>query len=233
MTIKKKNRRKRKKHIAAGYQVSRSVWKEIKLATLTYWEYIRGSFKYRHTGPAITVFGSARFGEGHPYCHLARVMGRTLAEAGFTTFTGGGPGIMRAAHQGANEAGGYCVGASIIVPYEEELNQHMHLAHFFRYFFIRKVMLTKYSCGFVIFPGGLGTMDELFEVATLMQTRKLHTIPLILMGTDYWLPLFEFIKNTMLANGTINEADLDLFTLTDSPEIAMEVIAKHAETNPC
>ncbi|MDF1654813.1 MAG: TIGR00730 family Rossman fold protein [Coxiellaceae bacterium] len=233
MTTKKKNKRRRRKHIAAKYQVSRSVWKEIKLATLTYWEYIRGTFKYRHTGPAITVFGSARFSENHPYCQLARAMGRELAEAGFTTFTGGGPGIMRAAHQGADEAGGYCVGASIIVPYEEELNQHMHLAHFFRYFFIRKVMLTKFSCGFVIFPGGLGTMDELFEIATLMQTRKLHTIPLILMGTDYWLPLYDFIKNTMLANGTINEADLDLLTLTDSPEVAMEVIAKHAEKSKC
>lgn len=208
---------------------SRPFWKELKLATLTYWEYVCGSFKYRNTGPAITVFGSARFATDHPYCQLARAMGKRLAEAGFTTFTGGGPGIMQAAHQGANEAGGYCVGANIVVPYEEELNQHMHLSHFFRYFFIRKVMLTKFSSGFVIFPGGLGTMDELFEVATLMQTRKLHKIPLVLMGVDYWQPLYSFVENTMLANSTINTSDLDLFTLTDCPDVAMRVINQHIE----
>ncbi len=208
---------------------TRSLWKELKLATLTYWEYIRGSFKYRNTGPAITVFGSARFAADHRYCAMARAMGKHLAQAGYTTFTGGGPGIMQSAHQGANEAGGLCAGANIVVPYEEELNQHMHLSYFFRYFFIRKVMLTKFSSGFVIFPGGLGTMDEFFEIATLMQTRKLHKIPLVLMGTDYWQPLLDFIRNTMLANGTISPADMDLFTLTDSPEEAMQVIQQHVD----
>lgn len=211
-------------------QNNHSLWSEFKLATRTYWEYMRGAYKYRKLGPSVTVFGSARFRQEDSYYKLAMDMGKRLAEANLITFTGGGPGIMSAVHQGASQAGGYCVGANIKIPLEEEPNPHMHLAHFFRYFFVRKVMLTKYACGFVVFPGGFGTLDELFEIATLMQTQKIQKLPpIILISSEYWQPLYDFICKTMLKKGTIGSKDVDLFRIVDDPEAAMQILLLHFE----
>lgn len=208
----------------------RTLWAEFKLATRTYWEYMRGAYTYRKLGPSVTVFGSARFEKGSPYYELAKSVGEGLAKANLAAFTGGGPGIMSAVHEGAASAGGYCVGANILIPMEEAANPHMHLAHFFRYFFVRKVMLTKYACGFIVFPGGFGTLDELFEIATLMQTRKIDTVPIVLVGSEYWQPLHQFIKNTMLAHRTISAEDPDRFHIVDSADEALHWILPHFES---
>ena len=202
----------------------RSLWKEFRLATTCTWQYMRACFRYRHVAPAVTVFGSARFDENHPYSKQAQEIGAKLAEAGYTCITGGGPGIMQAAHAGAAKAGGLTAGANIVLPLEEEPNPHMQISFEFSYFFIRKVMLAKYSHAFIIMPGGFGTMDELFEVATLIQTRRMRTMPIILIGVEFWTPLIDFLKTSMEKAGTIDASDPDFFTLTDSTEEAIATI---------
>src|SRR4051794_26197387 len=160
-------------------------------------DFIRGLRGLHFVGPCVTVFGSARFHEDHRYYQLAREMGRRLGRAGFTVMTGGGPGIMEAANRGAREAGARSVGCNIILPKEQKPNPHLDLWLEFRYFFVRKVMLVKYSYAFVVMPGGFGTLDEIFETATLIQTGKIGQFPLVLLGTDYWAPLREFLGRTM------------------------------------
>jgi hypothetical protein len=193
-------------------------------------EFIRG-FRLLHTvGPCVTVFGSARLADGHPAHEMAEQMGHRLAKAGFTVMTGGGPGIMEAACRGAKEAGGNTVGCNIQLPNEQTVNPYVDVSVEFRYFFVRKVMLVKYSYGFVVLPGGFGTMDEILETATLMQTDKIRDFPLVLMGCDYWQPLIDFMCQTMLPAGTISPADIELLTLTDSPDEAMDAILRCVTT---
>ena len=170
------------------------------------------------------MFGSARFAEDHKYYKLAREVGKRLATVGFTVMTGGGPGIMEAANRGARDVGGRSLGCNIILPKEQKPNEYLDQWITFRYFFVRKVMLVKYSYAFVVMPGGFGTLDELFETATLIQTGKIDNFHVVLMGKDYWGPLLEFLRSTLVREGTIAESDLDRWIVTDSPEEAVERI---------
>jgi uncharacterized protein (TIGR00730 family) len=190
-------------------------------------EFIRGFRTLHFVGPCVTVFGSARFTENHPYYRLAEKVGAGLARLGFTVITGGGPGVMEAAARGAKEAVGYTVGCNIVLPEEQQLNPYLDRAVSFDHFFVRKVMLVKYSYAFVVMPGGLGTMDELYEALTLIQTQKIQNFPVVLMSTEFYRPLMGFLAK-MVAAGTISNTDLDLLLLTDSVEEAMDHIEKHA-----
>lgn len=190
-------------------------------------EFFRGFRALHFLGPCVTVFGSARFKEDHPYYELARDMGRRLSNMGFTVMTGGGPGIMEAANRGAKDAGGLSVGCNIILPHEQKPNPYLDRWIEFHYFFVRKVMLVKYSYGFVALPGGFGTMDELFESLTLIQTRKMLNFPVVIMGRQYHEPLINFLRSMVEAR-TIDPTDLDLLLVTDSPEEAIDHIQKYA-----
>jgi uncharacterized protein (TIGR00730 family) len=196
---------------------------ELFRAFRVFWELIRGFRRLHFVGPCVTVFGSARFQEDHPFYNLARDVGKHLAQSGFTVMTGGGPGIMEAANRGAKEVGGRSVGCNIVLPQEQKPNPYVDQFIDFRYFFVRKVMLVKYSYAFIIMPGGYGTLDELFETATLIQTGKIHNFPLILMGKAYWQPMMDFLK-TMVAAKTISSGDLDRILLTDDPEEAVKSV---------
>jgi uncharacterized protein (TIGR00730 family) len=189
-------------------------------------EFVTGFDALAGIGPAVTVFGSARTREGDPMYAAARDVGAALAKAGFATITGGGPGIMEAANRGAMDAGGISVGANIELPFEQGMNRYINLPLNFRYFFVRKTMFVKYAEGFICFPGGFGTLDELFESLTLIQTGKLGVFPIILFGTAYWQGLRDWIRATVLAEGKINPADLELITLTDDPAEAVEAMTK-------
>lgn len=186
-------------------------------------EFIKGFRALHFVGPCITVFGSARLQEGSTYYEQARKVGQELVKLGFTVMTGGGPGIMEAANRGAKEADGTSVGCNIELPEEQGHNKYLDHWVTFDYFFVRKVLLFKYSYGFIAMPGGVGTMDELFEAITLVQTNKVKNFPVVLMGTDYWEPLVGFLE-TMAEEGTISESDLDLILITDSVEEAMKHI---------
>jgi uncharacterized protein (TIGR00730 family) len=176
-------------------------------------------------GPAVTVFGSARFREDHRYYQLARAAGAELAKAGFATLTGGGPGIMEAANRGAHEAGGASYGLNIILPHEQAANPYVDKSIEFRYFFTRKVCLVKYSCAFIIMPGGLGTLDEMFEAATLIQCRKIGPFPLILMGTKFWNG-FKKWGQYMIQQGVFGRDEIGFGRITDSPAEAVELIMR-------
>jgi uncharacterized protein (TIGR00730 family) len=197
---------------------------ELFRAIKIFFEFMRGFRALHFVGPSVTVFGSARFHEDHPYYALGRQMGRTLAHAGFTVMTGGGPGIMEAANRGAKDAGGTSVGVNIVLQHEQQPNPY--LDHFveFQHFYVRKVMLVKYSQAFVVLPGGFGTLDEVFETLTLAQTDKILDFPIVLMGTEYWQPLLDFFDQSLVRNGTISPADLKLLMVTDSPEDALDHI---------
>ncbi len=188
-------------------------------------EFVRGFKGLGRLGPAVTVFGSARFKQNHPYYELARRVGRELARRGFATLTGGGPGIMEAANRGAHEAGGVSYGLNIILPHEQSANPYVDKQIEFHYFFVRKVMLVKYSCAYVVMPGGLGTLDELFEAATLIQCRKIGPFPLVLMGTEFWEGLRDF-GGFMMAQGVFNANELGFGRITDSPEEAVDLIVR-------
>lgn len=192
-------------------------------------EFIRGFRALHFAGPCITVFGSARFKDDHPYYEKARQIGSLVAQEGFNVITGGGPGIMEAANRGAKEAGGYSIGCNIILPHEQEPNPYVDQIINFYYFFVRKVMLVKYSCAFIILPGGLGTLDETAEALTLIQTGKLYDFPVILVGKDYWSGLHDWMKTTLVSNGTIHEEDLDLLCITDDPQEVIQIIRKVVE----
>jgi uncharacterized protein (TIGR00730 family) len=181
---------------------------------------------FHFCGPCVTVFGSARFGEDHKYYALAREVGAGLARAGFTVMTGGGPGIMEAANRGAKDVGGRSVGCNIELPREQQPNPYLDRWITFRHFFVRKVMLIKYSYAFIALPGGFGTMDEIFETATLIQTGKIQQFPVILMGSAYWEPLTAFLRDRLVAERTIEPVDLERITVTDSPEEAVETVTR-------
>jgi uncharacterized protein (TIGR00730 family) len=187
-------------------------------------EFLRGFRALHFVGPCVTVFGSARFMENHPYYRLGREVGQRLARAGFTVMTGGGPGVMEAANRGAKEVGGYSVGCNIKLVREQFPNPYLDKYITFRYFFVRKVMLVKYSYAFVAMPGGFGTLDEIFETATLIQTGKIQDFPLVLVGKDFWQPLVAFFQERLIREGTIDRIDVERLLITDSPEEAVAAI---------
>lgn len=187
-------------------------------------EFFRGFNTLRKVGPSVTVFGSARFKEGEPYYDLAREVGRKIGEAGLAVMTGGGPGVMEAANRGAYEAGATSVGCNIVLPAEQKLNPYTTLDVSFEYFFVRKVMLVKYSSAFIMMPGGFGTMDEMFETLTLIQTGTIKDFPVIAVGVDYWKELRPFAEKSLIKHKTINPEDLDLVHVTDDLDEVIEII---------
>jgi len=181
-------------------------------------EFVDGFDALATLGPAVSIFGSARVTPSDPYYAKAREIARRLADAGFAVITGGGPGIMEAANRGAAEAGGVSVGCNIELPFEQQMNAYVTLPLNFRYFFVRKTMFVKYAVGFVILPGGFGTLDELFEAVTLLQTRKVHNFPVVLVGRAYWQGLLDWLRAQPLAEGKLTAADLALLQVTDDPQ---------------
>lgn len=203
---------------------SRENPEELASAGRVFLEFVRGFQALGALGPCVTVFGSARFTEEHRYYDLARELGKGLAEAGFTVMTGGGPGIMEAANRGAKEADGLSIGCNIEIPDEQKLNPYLDRFVEFDHFFVRKVMLVKYSQAFVVMPGGFGTLDEIFETLTLIQTNKIGPFPVVAMGSEFWERLRVFIRDSLIAEGTIDSSDLDLIHLTDSVPDAIKHI---------
>jgi len=201
--------------------------KELWLVLRAVRDFIRGFRTLHFVGPCVTVFGSARFDASHPQYETAREVGRRLARLGFTVMTGGGPGLMEAANRGAQEAHGRSVACNIELPHEQQPNRYLDRFVTCRYFFVRKVLLFKYSYAFVALPGGLGTLDELSEALTLIQTGKIENFPVVLIGHDYWQPLNEMLLE-MVASGAISEHDLNLLFITDDLDEAMTHIEEHA-----
>lgn len=187
-------------------------------------EFVEGFGALADLGPAISVFGSARTRPGSPEYEQAREVGRRLSEAGFTVVTGGGPGAMEAANRGAKEGGGVSVGLGIELPHEQGMNDWIDVGVDFRYFFVRKVMFLKYSQGFVVAPGGLGTLDELFEALTLVQTGKVTAFPVVLLGREFWSPLVDWVRGTLVSRGMINAVDAHLLQVADTPEEAVSLV---------
>ncbi len=204
-----------------------SRWEEMKFLMRVVMEFLRGFRTLHFVGPCVTVFGSARFAEGHEFYELTRAVGAALVDLGFTVMTGGGPGLMEAANRGAKEAGGISVGCNIVLPMEQHPNPYLDKWLNFHYFFVRKVLLFKYSYAFVAMPGGMGTVDELFEAITLIQTKKIQKFPVILMGTEYWTDIKELLY-VMEKKGAIAHEDRDLLLITDSVEEAMNHIKSRA-----
>jgi uncharacterized protein (TIGR00730 family) len=195
-------------------------WSELRLILVALRDFISGFRGLHFVGPCVTVFGSARVHETHPAYDLARRLGAGLVRLGFTVMTGGGPGIMEAANRGARDAGGHSVGCAIRLPKEQDVNRYMDRVVVCEYFFVRKVLLLKYSYAFVAMPGGMGTLDELFEALTLIQTGKIRNFPVVLMGVAYWTPLREQLE-LMVREKTIDVRDLDLLLITDDLDIAL------------
>ena len=189
-------------------------------------EFVEGFDALNEVGPAVTVFGSARSRPKDPYYKAGMALGAALARRGFAVITGGGPGIMEAVNRGCHDAGGLSVGCNIELPQEQSLNKYVDLGVEFRYFFVRKNMFVKYARGFVIFPGGLGTLDELFESLTLAQTGKIEHFPIVLFGTSYWSGLIDWLKKVVLTAGAIAPEDLELLSFTDDPEEAAEMATR-------
>lgn len=187
-------------------------------------EFVEGFGALADLGPAISVFGSARTPKDSAAYGLGVDIGRQAVAAGFAVITGGGPGIMEAANKGASRAGGVSVGLGIELPFEEGMNRWVDLGINFRYFFVRKTMFVKYSTGFIVLPGGFGTLDELFEALTLVQTRKVRSFPVVLVGSAYWRGLLDWLRDSMAAEGNIHAADLDLLTIVDSAEAAIRAV---------
>ncbi|MBC7864859.1 MAG: TIGR00730 family Rossman fold protein [Bacteroidia bacterium] len=194
-----------------------SRWREFVFIVKALFEFFKGFRKFHFLGPCATVFGSARFKEGHPYYEAARKIGGDLAKLGFTVMTGGGPGIMEAANRGAKEEGGRSVGCNIVLPMEQKHNPYLDKWVNINYFFVRKVLLSKYSYAFIVLPGGYGTLDEFFEAITLIQTGKVKKFPVVLYGKEYHEKLFEHLQR-MVLEGTISEQDLKLFLFTDTTD---------------
>ena len=203
---------------------------ELGFAIRVFGQFIRGLRKMHFLGPCITVFGSARFRDGHPYYEKAEEIGKAITEMGFTVMTGGGPGIMEAANKGAYEAGGTSIGCNIELPFEQRPNPYMHKWITFEHFFVRKVLLLKYSYAFIVMPGGWGTMDEMFETLTLIQTGIIKNFPVVLVGKDYYAPLMEYL-HFMVLEKTISESDLQYIRLTDDVGEAKAHILKFIKAN--
>ncbi|HEX4145932.1 MAG TPA: TIGR00730 family Rossman fold protein [Pirellulales bacterium] len=201
---------------------------ELGKALEIFFELMRGFRTFHFLAPCVTVFGSARVGETSQQYPVAREIGARLARAGFTVMTGGGPGIMEAANRGAKDVGGISVGCNIELSKEQKPNAYVDRWITFSHFLVRKLMLVKYSYAFIAMPGGFGTMDEIFEVATLIQTNKIKHFPLVLIGREYWTPLMDFLRDRLLRAGMIDPADYDRFLITDSPEEAVRAVSEVA-----
>lgn len=206
---------------------SEDVWSVFKIMG----EFTEGYDKLFKIGPCVSMFGSSRFKSDNFYYKLAQKTARKITERGFGIITGGGPGIMEAANKGAQEGEGKSVGLGITLPHEQGLNAYVDSNYVinFNYFFARKVMFVKYAQGFIVFPGGFGTLDEFFEALTLIQTKKIEAFPVVLIGTEYWKGLIDWLKETLVHNGTISEGDVDLFELTDDPDDAVQIICDFYE----
>jgi uncharacterized protein (TIGR00730 family) len=202
---------------------SKDTWSVFKIMG----EFVEGFETLRPVWPSVSIFGSARIQPHHRYYHQAIRVAGSLAQAGFGVITGGGGGIMEAANLGAHEAGGASIGLNIKLPEEQEPNEHTDTTVHFNYFFVRKVMFVKYACGFVGLPGGFGTLDEIFEALTLKQTGKIHDFPVVLVGTEFWQGMVDWVRNQLLADGMVNESDLRLFHVTDDPDEVVEIIQRH------
>ncbi|CAN5801252.1 TIGR00730 family Rossman fold protein [soil metagenome] len=194
-------------------------------------EFVAGFDALAAVSPAVTIFGSARTPESDPMYEATRVLASKLVKHDFSIITGGGPGIMEAGNRGAVDAGGTSVGANIELPFEQGMNDYVEIAVDFQYFFVRKVMFLKYAEAFVIFPGGYGTLDELFETLTLIQTDKIHNFPIVLFGSDYWRGLIDWLRNTVEEGGRISPGDIDLMLVTDSTEEACDHIVQTYREN--
>ncbi|MFN4007719.1 MAG: TIGR00730 family Rossman fold protein [Chitinophagaceae bacterium] len=205
------------------------IW-ELSFAFTVFKEFIKGFRALHFVGPCITVFGSARFKPDHHYYKIGEAFGKRIADLGFTTLTGGGPGIMEAANKGAFENGGTSIGVNIVLPHEQHANPYVHKSITMRYFFIRKVLLVKYSYAFIILPGGFGTMDEFFEALTLVQTRTIHSFPIVLFGKRYYQELYRYMEY-MVKEGTVSSEDMNLILLTDDFDEAMQHIQKYIRNN--
>lgn len=192
-------------------------------------EFVEGFGALAELGPAVSVFGSARTKPDDPVYELAEEVGRKLVQAGFAVITGGGPGTMEGANKGASEAGGVSVGLGIELPFESGLNPWVDIGINFRYFFARKTMFVKYADGFIALPGGIGTFDELFEALTLVQTQKVTSFPIVLLGTGYWGGLIAWLRETVLAEGKISQGDLDILTVTDDVDAAVQLMVESRE----
>lgn len=203
---------------------------ELQFAFRVFWQFLRGFRKLHFMGPCITVFGSARFAEEHDYYKAAREFGKRVAEMGFVTLTGGGPGVMEAANRGAFENGGTSVGCNIRLPFEQRPNPYTNESITFEHFFVRKVLLTKYSFAFIILPGGFGTMDEFFETLTLIQTKTVTKFPIVLYGKEYYSELWDMLEH-MANKETISREDLSLVLLTDDTDEAMKHIHAYISDN--
>jgi uncharacterized protein (TIGR00730 family) len=197
---------------------------DLESAVKYFLEFLRGFESLDFEGPCVTVFGSARFENGHPHYELARKLGAALAKEGYTVMTGGGPGVMEAANRGAQEAGGHSIGCNITLPVEQKPNPYLDRFVEFEHFFVRKLMMVKYSSAFAVLPGGFGTMDEVFEVVTLTQTEKLEHFPIVALGGDFWSELRTFMRNTLLEEGAIAPEDLDLIRLAETVEDVIRLI---------
>jgi hypothetical protein len=211
----------RSPEMRAGFQET-DTWRTLRIMG----EFVEGFDALAEVGPAISIFGSARVGRRNRYYGAARRLAAELAKQGFAIITGGGPGIMEAANRGAKEAGGVSIGCNIELPFEQGLNEYVDLGMEFRYFFVRKVMFVKYAEGFVIFPGGFGTLDELFESLTLIQTGKVEHFPVVLYGKDYWDGMLQWIRDKPLFEEKVSPEDLDLVTVTDDIDEACEAITR-------
>ena len=203
----------------------KDAWRSLRILS----EFVEGFDTLADLPPAVSVFGSARSKPGSEECEQAERLGAALARAGYAVITGGGPGVMEAANKGASEAGGLSVGLGIELPFESGLNSWVDVGINFRYFFARKTMFVKYAQGFVVLPGGLGTLDELFEALTLVQTRKVTSFPVVLIGHDYWDGLVGWLRGTALAEGKLSEKDLDVLTVTDDVEEAVAIMVRARE----
>jgi uncharacterized protein (TIGR00730 family) len=208
--------------------VHQDPWRVLRIQS----EFVEGFGALAELGPAISVFGSSRTHEGTPEYESGVRIGRALADAGFAVITGGGPGAMEAANRGAGEAGGVSVGLGIELPYEQGLNPYVDIGVNFRYFFVRKTMFVKYASGFIVLPGGFGTLDELFEALTLVQTKKVTRFPIVLFGSTYWRGLVDWVRGNIVAGGKASEHDLDLFHLTDDVDEAVALVTKESEAAP-
>jgi len=214
------------------FEADRTIADEIRDSHKALSDLWQGVSAFQEIKNCVTVYGSARFKEGHPYYELARKMGNALAENGFTVMTGGGPGVMEAANRGAKEGGGLSLGCNIILPFEQKLNPYIDKKVEFEFFFTRKVILRKNSVAYVLMPGGFGTMDEIFEVLTLIQTGKLPARPVVCLGKQYWQHLGTFLRETMLEVGTISPEDMELALVTDKVSEAIDYIKKKVANPP-
>ncbi|MEX0631224.1 MAG: TIGR00730 family Rossman fold protein [Chloroflexota bacterium] len=213
------------RRVSADFQGT-DTWRALRILG----EFVEGFDALAGVGPAVSIFGSARVKRNDPHYRLARRLATRLVKEGFAVITGGGPGVMEAANRGAQEAGGLSIGCNIELPFEQDINPYVDLGIEFRYFFVRKTMFVKYAEAFVIFPGGLGTLDELFEALTLIQTGKIEHFPVVLIGRDYWRGLMNWVISTVLEQGKISPEDLDLATITDDLDEVVRVIVERHQT---